>query len=460
VASPQGDATAAQRAAAAEARREAQQQQPGGQAGAQATAARETQLLKGSDLADVFQLILTQYVDRVDYAGLIDAAREGFRSSLSESQAPASDLLAFAILPSASGSPDRDWTAFSQTYDAVLQRNLLWARDTRPDYEATRRMLASLNDTHSSFLTADEARRRAETSYTGIGVRLARFQQESPPVIVEAFPNGPATQAGLRSGDRILRVGDTDVRTMPLPRVVDLIRGPQNTEVSLEAQRSAAVNPFAVRVFRRPLTIDPANGSMLEPRIGYIKIWSFTELVPERVGRLLFEQANGGAQGWIIDLRHNPGGDLQAVQRVAGIFLDQKPIGIAVDRQGQRQALFGERRGGYAARTVPKLVFLIDQESGSGSEILAAAFREYGLATLVGQRTAGSVGIARSLQLPDGSAASVTVQRLVSPSGATLDRVGVEPDIAVDIGVQDLEQGRDPQRDRAVQVLKQLLDAG
>jgi carboxyl-terminal processing protease len=102
-------------------------------------------------------------------------------------------------------------------------------------------------------------------------------------------------------------------------------------------------------------------------------------------------------------------------------------------------------------------VVLIDGDSGSGSEILASALREYQLATLVGRKTAGSVGIATPQQLSDGSTVQVTVRRLLSASGATLDRVGVEPDVVVELSPRDLEQGRDPQRDRAVQILRQRI---
>jgi carboxyl-terminal processing protease len=123
---------------------------------------------------------------------------------------------------------------------------------------------------------------------------------------------------------------------------------------------------------------------------------------------------------------------------------------------GQRQALLAEQRPLRLTAGVP-LAVLVDGESGSGSEVLAAAFKEYQLATLIGQKSAGSVGIAQTRQLSDGSAVQITTSKLVTPSGGQLDRVGVQPDETVGLTVADLESGRDPQRDRSVQLLGERL---
>jgi carboxyl-terminal processing protease len=135
--------------------------------------------------------------------------------------------------------------------------------------------------------------------------------------------------------------------------------------------------------------------------------------------------------------------------------METRPIGVSIDRSGQREAIFSDASRPFVIKA--PLVVLVDGDSGSGSEILAVALKEYQLATLVGQNTAGSVGIANTQQLSDGSTVQVTTRRLFSPAGATLDKQGVQPDEVVALAPQDLEQGRDPQRDRAVQLLRQRL---
>lgn len=445
--SPQGDRAAAERAAASEGR------QQGGVAG-QARAPAQPSLLSGSDLGVAYRFILESHVDRVDYAGLIEAASAALGEGIRESGALPIDSAAVDFLPLASGNPERDWSAFSTAFDSVVQRYPEWSLQTRLDYLAIRKMLESLGDNHSSFLTADESRRRAETNFSGIGVLIRRPQPQGPPVVGEVFQSSPAALAGIRVGDRIRAVGEQLVDQLPLEEVANLIRGPQGSEVVLQLDRTAAGGPITVRVFRRSLNIPQADGQLLDSRMGYIKIRSFGETVAEAVGRLLLEQRQAGAQGWIIDLRGNPGGNLQAVARVAGYFMESRPIGVSVDRSGQRQAIFAEQRP-FTVKA--PFVLLIDGESNSGAEILAAAFKEYQLAPLVGQTSAGNVGIGDMRQLSDGSMVQVTVRRLLSASGAQIDRLGVQPDESAALTAEDLEAGRDPQRDRAVELLRERL---
>jgi carboxyl-terminal processing protease len=134
--------------------------------------------------------------------------------------------------------------------------------------------------------------------------------------------------------------------------------------------------------------------------------------------------------------------------------MEARPIGVAIDRAGDRQPLLAEQRP-FLVRA--PLVMLVDGDSGSGSEVLAAAFKEYQLATVVGQNTAGSVGIATTRPLSDGSTVQLTISRLTAPSGAVLDEQGVQPDQVVGLSARDLETGRDPQLDQAKLLLRQRL---
>lgn len=448
---PKGDPAAAQRAASAESR-----QQPG-QAGSQARTRSQPALLSAADLGRAYGFILQNYVDQVHYAGLIEASRGSMIESLREGGGLPIDIAPFETLPAATGSAQRDWSAFSTAFDAAMQRYSDWALQTRPDYAALRKMVGSLGDSHSTFSTAEEVRRRAETYY-GIGVRLARPDPQGPPVIVEVFTSSPAAVAGVRAGDRLLTVDDKPVQQAVLSDVADLIRGAQGTEVVLQLQRTASRGPFTARAFRRLMDTQEAEGQLLDPKIGYIRIRSFGETVAEGVGSRLYEQRQAGAQAWVVDLRGNPGGDLRAVGRVAGYFMENRPIGISVDRSGQRVAISAEQRP-FRLQGRPPLVVLIDGLSLSGAEILAAALREYQIGTLIGEQTAGHVGIAEQTQLSDGSTVSVTVRRFLSPSGTQIDGVGIQPDEPVPLTAQDLEAGRDPQRDRAVELLLRRLSA-
>lgn len=442
-----GDPAAAKRAATAE----------GGQQ-APASGQRQpapAQLLSSADLSIAYHFILNSYVDQLDYATLIEAARAAVAQNVAAAGALPIDSAPMDLFPLPTGNADRDWELFSTSLAAVIQRHPDRSLQDRPDYLALRKMLETLDDSHSTLITADDARRRAESAYSGIGVRLARQDPQSPPLIVEVFQSSPGAVAGVRAGDRIVAVNDRSVTPLALSDIADLIRGPQGSEVVLQLDRTAAGGPVTVHAVRRPITTPVAEGALLEPRIGYIRVRSFGDTTPDRVGAILKEWSPAGLQGLLLDLRGNPGGNIQAVARVAGYFMPPRPIGIAVDRTGQREDILAEQRPLQPSKL--PLVVLVDGDSGSGSEILAASLREYQLAAVVGQKSAGSVNLAGGISLSDGSTIQVTIRRVLTPRGAQLDRVGVEPDESVPLSAQDLESGRDPQLDRALALIQQRL---
>jgi carboxyl-terminal processing protease len=160
----------------------------------------------------------------------------------------------------------------------------------------------------------------------------------------------------------------------------------------------------------------------------------------------------------VLDLRGNPGGSLNAVVASAGGFVDSDhaTIGYQVDRQRHQTPLETQP---LDLLNGAALVVLVDHDTASGAEILAAALQEAKLATLVGTKTAGNVGVATQITLPDNSVMQVTEQRFVTPSGAQLDNVGVTPDVQVDMTDEDLENDRDPQLGKALEVLVQKVTA-
>ena len=161
----------------------------------------------------------------------------------------------------------------------------------------------------------------------------------------------------------------------------------------------------------------------------------------------------------MIDLRGNPGGSLNAVLAAAAGFVDadHTTIGFQVDRQRRQTPLQTQPLNLVDGDAV---VVLVDHDTASGAEILAAALQEAKIATIVGTKTAGNVGVATQLTLPDDSVLQVTEQRFVSPSGAQLDGVGVTPDVPIDMTDEDLENDRDPQLGKALEVVAQKLGAG
>jgi carboxyl-terminal processing protease len=210
------------------------------------------------------------------------------------------------------------------------------------------------------------------------------------------------------------------------------------------------VPPVDIQITRAPVDAPRVEAAVRGGVIGVMRIRSFGEGVPEQVQQLLTQGRNRGARAWIVDLRGNPGGPLESMARVATNFIEARPVGLAVDRNGQQDPIVAPGRP-----AIPRFPFvvMVDRETASAAELMAAAIKEYQVAPIVGVRTAGSVGLASPQPLSDGSAIQLTVRRLVAPSGAAIDKHGVQPDIEADLTVDDLQRGDDPQLGRAVEFL-------
>lgn len=405
--------------------------------------------LAASDLAVVYQFILERHVDRVDHAALIQRANAAIREAELTAGALPLDTAPLDLAADPLGDPRQDFQSFARAYDAVVQKRPGWAAATRPDWAALRQMLAGLGDNHSVFIEPDELQRMNESGYSGIGVRMSKPSQPEAPVVVEVFQNSPASRAGLRAGDRVTAVDGVPTAGRSLTEIVSGIRGAQGSALALSVARGD--QPARdVTLTRAPVEAPRVEGIIRGNVVGVLRIRGFGEGVPEAVQQVLTQGQARGARAWVLDLRGNTGGALNAVARVAANWVDNRPVGVAVDRAGSREPITAEGRP-----AIPRtpLVVLIDKETASGAEILAASIKEYGIAPLVGATTAGSVGIAVPRPLPDGSAVQITIRRLVSPSGAPLDKIGVQPDFPVELTIADLERGNDPQLDRALELL-------
>lgn len=191
---------------------------------------------------------------------------------------------------------------------------------------------------------------------------------------------------------------------------------------------------------------------IVEPGIGYLRIRGFGSEVPSQVAEQVTRGRSQDVRGWVIDLRGNGGGSLSAAANVAGHFFPGQLLAVSVDRAGNREPINADGRKLIGNEHV---YVLTDRDTSGGGEVLAAALREYKIATDVGSPTSGSVGIAIPHELSDGSAVQITVRRLLTPSGARIDRGGLRPDEEVPLSISDLEAGKDPPLERAVQRIRE-----
>jgi carboxyl-terminal processing protease len=417
--------------------------------------------LSSAQLYTAYRAILDTYVDPVDDAQLIKAATDSLRQGLqNEPSLPMATLPLWMVSPQ-SGNADKDWQSFGDAYDAVVTKLPDWASTTHSDWTVMRSMADSLHDGHTAFLTPDEVRRSHETSFAGIGVLFSRPQDNQAPLIAEIFPNSPAASSGLKRGDRIASVDGRDVTGMAVGDIAQLIRGQAGTQVKVQVQRLTAPQPLEFTLRRALVQVDQVVGRQVPGApIGYIKIRGFGDpTISDQVLGILDQGRQRGIRGWIVDLRGNPGGSLPVVLASAAGFFDSDHtvLGYQVDRQRRQTSLDMQPLN---LLNGDALVVLIDHETASGAEILAAALQEAKVGTLVGAKSAGNVAVATQITMPDESVLQITEQRFVSPSGAQLDGAGVTPDVPVDLTDDDLQNDRDPQLGKALELMVQHLTGG
>lgn len=337
-------------------------------------------------------------------------------------------------------------------------------------------IIRSLNDTHTEYLTPEELAAGAldlSSSYDGIGATVS--DQNGVITIVAPFRDSPAEKAGIRPGDIILEVNGVSTDGWTQTQAVQEIRGPSGTQVTLKVKHTdGTIEAITITRGNIPLesvflepnleTIPGESGTGLVDRsgsevtdIGYVAITQFHDKTLQELRTKLKDVESKGYKGLIIDLRSNPGGLLQATVDVADEFLNSGTILTEQDADGQTQS-WTARRGGIAT-SIP-LVVLIDSGSASGAEVLAAALRDNGRATVIGTRSFGKGTVNQLQELkncgdPNGCGALyISVGRWLTPNGDQIEGLGVKPDIEVPMTYDDYVANGDLQVFAAIDFLR------
>jgi len=319
-------------------------------------------------------------------------------------------------------------------------------------YGAIRGVLVAIGDDGTSFIDPERAaimREDITGGFEGIGA-VVNMLPNGRLIIVEPLPGRPAAQAGIQQGDLVLQVDDTPIQNMTLMEAVSLIRGPEGSTVRLTILRKGVKEPFEVAIVRARIEIEVVESRMLEDDIAYVKLTEFNVKATKELKEALQELMAQEPQGLIFDLRSNPGGFLQTSVEVASQFLDGGLV-LTEKGRGDLEKEYQVESGGLATE-VP-LVVLVNMGSASASEIVAGAIQDSGRGILVGERTFGKGSVQLPHTLSDGSELRVTIARWFTPKGREIQGTGIFPDIEVEMTLEDLEAGRDPQLERAVEYL-------
>ena len=349
-----------------------------------------------------FRILIEIDVNKPGSPQLMNAALDAVQAQLVKDGAPAPTI----PHPEFTGNPESDFAKFSAALDTVIAANP--AEDaTKLEHVATDGMASTLKECHTYYLDPDRAKgfNAPPQQYSGIGASLSAARSDRLVEIIQVFPGSPAEKAGVKSGDLIFKVNGEDVTNFSSEEVANRVRGTEGTTVNLVLIRNGIETPFAI-----------VRGRVIEPRViehvddggvGYISVAQLNGDVANQVAAAVKRQNDVGVVGRVLDLRGDPGGDLSAAIDIASIFIKRAVLIYQVGRDGQREAI-RTNDAAYIANPKP-LVVLVNKDSASGSEIIAAAVRANGVGTVMGARTAGCVGSSSPRQLPDGSLLLVTV---------------------------------------------------
>jgi len=320
---------------------------------------------------------------------------------------------------------------------------------------AIRGMLDSLGDQHTSYMDPDEFEQMNAPlvgEYDGIGAWVDTTTEYL--TIVSPMADSPAEKAGLKAGDQIVGVDGEDVTGTDASLVLRRVLGKAGTDVTLTILREGETKTFDVTITRETITLKSVESKMLENNIAYINLTTFGESTTQELKDALKDLLAQNPKGLILDLRNNGGGYLDTAIEVVSQFI---PGGETVMYEqfgdGTRKT-YTARNGGLATE-IP-LVVLVNEGTASASEITAGAIQDYGRGALVGVTTygKGSVQIVETLENDQG-AVRVTVAHWLTPKERLIHKIGLTPDYVVELTEQDYKAGKDPQLEKAVELLTQ-----
>jgi len=363
-----------------------------------------------------------------------------------------------SVINQETNKPDGvDFSLFWDTWKAVEKKfagkESLNAQDMV--YGATAGMVEALDDPYTTFMNPQETEKFTTDisgSFEGIGAEIGI--RENFPVIIAPLAETPAEKAGVMSGDRILKVDDTVVIDLPIDKIVDMIRGPKETEVTLTVIHKGADNSEEISITRGTIDVPSLRWEMLEDNIALIHFYQFSADADREFKKAINEAIQQEMSGLILDLRNNPGGYLEVATEISSQFVDKGKV-VLIEEYANGERKEHKSSGGNILKDYPSVI-LVNEGSASASEIVAGALRDHNGILLVGQKTYGKGSVQELENLKGGSSLKVTVAKWLTPSGMCINKEGLKPDIEVELTLEQYNAGEDPQLSVAEETVKEL----
>lgn len=318
-------------------------------------------------------------------------------------------------------------------------------------------MVSSVGDPYTVFFPPTENelfKSDISGNFEGVGMEISL--KDDVLTVVAPLKGSPAEKAGVKSGDKVLEIDGKTTQGMSVDEAVTEIRGAQGTKVNLTILRGTSTEPIKIAVTRDVIdipTLKTETKIVSGSKIFIIHLYSFTATSPTLFRDALQEFVNAKTDKLVLDLRGNPGGYLEAAVDMASWFLPEGKVVVREYFGPDKNEEVHRSRGYNIFNNNLKMVVLIDGGSASASEILAGALREDLAVPLVGAKSFGKGSVQELVDITDKTALKVTIARWLTPNGNSISEKGIEPDYKIDITKDDVIKGRDPQLDKAIQIL-------
>lgn len=321
-------------------------------------------------------------------------------------------------------------------------------------------MLESLNDPYSVYYTKDEVeslKQSSEGEYVGLGISVTQNNETKVITVTKVYDDSPAKDAGIESGDTIYSINDNVLTDETLDELLVDIKGEEGKEVKMQLKRGEETIDADMKL--REVLIDVVSYEMLEDNIGYIIIDQFTGTSAEQVEEAINDLKSQGMERVIVDLRDNPGGQLECIQAILNYFLPKdKLLLYSETKDGEQERYYTENDG---LITDMPLCVLVNENSASASEVFAGVVKCYDRGKLVGTKTFGKGIMQSTFGLSDGTAIKLTIGKYYLPDDSNIHGIGIEPDYEVKLpedvtNVWALKHPDDPQLTKAIEVVKGL----
>jgi carboxyl-terminal processing protease len=318
-------------------------------------------------------------------------------------------------------------------------------------------MVKSLGDPYTIFFPPVESKSFADEisgNFEGVGMEVG--MKDDVLTVIAPLKNTPAYRAGIKSGDKIVKIDETVTNGLNTSEAIKLIKGPKGTKVKFTMVREGEKEPLIIEVVRDIIDI-PTIDTETKNGVFIIHLYNFSAISSNSFRNALREFVESGNDKLILDLRGNPGGYLEAAVDMASWFLPAGKVIVKEDFKNEQDAQIFRSKGYNIFNENLKMVVLIDGGSASASEILAGALHEHGVATLIGTQSFGKGSVQELVPITSDTSLKVTIARWLTPNGNSISHGGLTPDTVVKFDEKEFLKGNDVQINSALEFLNTIV---